>query len=179
MIKCFDDKLYPPKFVQYTTKSPDEDVSKKFFDSLKVDIKDLCEKVQPKYTKPDKSKRKDRNKFEYATKCHICNGELGDDKVWDHCHYTGKYRGAAHAKCNFAFQNPKFILFFRNLSCYDAHLFIKNLGLSEGKIECIPNNKKYISFSKEIVIGKYIDKKDGKEKESKREIRFLDSFGFM
>ena len=34
LIKCFDDKLYPPKFVQYTAKSPDEDVSKKFVDSF-------------------------------------------------------------------------------------------------------------------------------------------------
>ena len=100
--------------------------------------------------------------------------------MWDQCHYTGKYRGAAHVKCNLAFQNPKFIhVFFHNLSCYDTHLFIKNLGVTEGKIECIPNNEKYISFSKEIVIGKYIDKNDGKEKESKREIRFLDSFRFM
>ena len=109
VIKCFDDKLYRPKFVQHTAKSPNDDVSNKFVDSLKACIKDICEKVQLKYTKPDNSKRKDRNKFEYATKCHICNGELGDDKVWDHCHYTGKYRGAAHAKFNFAFQTPKFI----------------------------------------------------------------------
>ena len=48
----------------------------------------------------------------------------------------------------------------------------------DGKIDCIPNNEEnYISFSKEIVIGKYIDEK-GKE-EYKREIRFLDSWRFM
>ena len=69
--------------------SPDEDISKKFFDSLKDDILDLCEKVKPIYPTPNKSKRKDREKFENATKCHICNELLGDDKVWDHCH-TGK-----------------------------------------------------------------------------------------
>ena len=46
-------------------------------------------------------------------------------------------------------------------------------------MECIPNNEEKYIYSKEIVIGKYIDKKDGKEKESKREIRFLGSFRFM
>ena len=52
--------------------------------------------------------------------------------------------------------------------------------MTEGNIKCIPNNEeKYISFSKEIVVGKYIDKKDGKEKGSKHEIRFLDSFKFI
>ena len=181
LIKCYDNKLYPPKFIQYTAKSPDEDVAQKFVDTLETEIKTLREKVPPKYKKPNKSNRKDCNKFEYATKCHICGGELGDDKVWDHCHYTGKYRGAAHSKCNIVFQNPKFIpVFFHNLAGYDAHLFIKSLGVTEGNIKCIPNNEeKYISFSKEFVVGKYIDKKDGKEKESKREIRFLDSFKFM
>ena len=114
LIKCFDGKLYPQKLIQYAAKLPDEDVSQTFDDTLEAYIKDLCQKVQSKYTKPNKSKRKDCNKFEYATKCHICNGELGHDKVWDHYHYTGKYRGAAHAKCNLPFQNPKFI---HNLSC--------------------------------------------------------------
>ena len=68
--------------------------------------------------------------------------------------------------------------FFLTISRYDAHLFIKNLGEVEDKIDCIPKNENYISFSKEIVIGKYIDEK-GKEKDSKREIRFLDSFRIM
>ena len=31
--------------------------------------------------------------------CWICKQELNTDKVRDHCHVTGKFRGAAH-KCN-------------------------------------------------------------------------------
>ena len=44
---------------------------------------------------------KEQEDFERATECWICQGKLkGDDRVKDHCHYTGKYRGAAHNKCN-------------------------------------------------------------------------------
>ena len=40
----------------------------------------------------------------------------------------GKYRGAAHNKCNLQFKKPKFTpVIFHNLSGYDAHLFVKNL----------------------------------------------------
>ena len=36
---------------------------------------------------------------------------------------------------------------------YDSHLFIKNLGVTEGNIDCIPKNEeKYISFTKDIVV---------------------------
>ena len=69
-------------------------------------------------------------------------------------------------------------LFFNNLSGYDSHLFIKNLGRRSGQIKAIPNNKKYISFSKDIGLGSYRDKK-GKEKLIKHEIRFIDSLKFM
>ena len=56
---------------------------------------------------------------------------------------------------------------------------MKNLGKSEGNIKCIPNNEeKYISFSKDIVVGEYVNKK-GEKVEVKHEIRFLDSFKFM
>ena len=55
---------------------------------------------------------------------------------------------------------------------------MKNLGKSEGNIKCIPNNEeKYISFSKDIIVGEY--EKDGKKHEIKHEIRFIDSFKFM
>lgn len=38
--------------------------------------------------------------FLKATHCHICNLELHADRVRDHDHVTGLYRGPAHNKCN-------------------------------------------------------------------------------
>ena len=84
---------------------------------------------------------KDKDDFEKAEICWICQKEFGEreKKVRDHCHFTGKYRGAAHNKCNLQFKTPNFTpVIFHNLSGYDAHLFVKNLGKSEGNIKCIP-----------------------------------------
>ena len=68
---------------------------------------------------------------------------------------------------------------FHNLSGYDSHLFIKNLGFTEGKIDCIPNNEeKFISFTKNIETGSYMNKK-GETKPLFYKIRFIDSFKFM
>ena len=68
---------------------------------------------------------------------------------------------------------------FHNLSGYDSHLFIKNLGFTDGNIDCIPNNEeKYISFTKNTVTGSYTNK-EGKYKPIKHKIRFIDSFKFM
>ena len=98
----------------------------------------------------------------------------------DHCHFTGQYRGAAHNKCNLQFKKANFSsVIFHNLQNYDSHLFIKNLGKTSGFIKCIPNNEeKYISFSKNITIGKFTNK-EGKEVEMKHDLRFIDSFKFM
>ena len=40
--------------------------------------------------------------FKNATRCSICNKKFQEDheRVRDHCHFTGKYRGCAHNKCN-------------------------------------------------------------------------------
>lgn len=112
--------------------------------------------------------------------CSICVKSFEDEKVRDHCHLTGKFRGAAHKSCNLNYKIPKFIpVIFHNLSGYDAHLFIKNLGKTKGKIDCIPvNEEKYISFTKSISVDEYKDKKVVKKTET-REIRYIDSFKFM
>ncbi|XP_049886836.1 uncharacterized protein LOC126381397 [Pectinophora gossypiella] len=97
----------------------------------------------------------DARDFEKSLYCHICNNFLWGKKVRDHCHITGKYRGAAHRHCNLQFKVPKCIpIFFHNLSGYDCHLFIKQLGEVPGKITIIPKTKeKYTSFSKFVPIN--------------------------
>ena len=56
--------------------------------------------------------------------CYICKKEFDKNdkkhKVRDHCHYTGKYRGAAHNICNLRYKIPKEIqIVFHNGSTYD------------------------------------------------------------
>ena len=99
--------------------------------------------------------------FKDATRCHICFKEFSEDdvKVRDHCHYTGLYRGPAHRSCNLRYAIPNHIpVVFHNLSGYDAHLFIRQLGkkFNSEDIGVIAENKeKYISFSVNVVVAKY------------------------
>ena len=86
--------------------------------------------------------------------CHICEKPFAcaGDSVRDHCHITGKYRGAAHNACNLKLRlNPKTTVIpvvFHNLRGYDSHLLMQAISRVEGKVTCIPNNtEKYISFS--------------------------------
>ena len=61
---------------------------------------------------------KDKNKsYKKQKKCNICEENFCADKddeiytnskkVKDHCHYTGKFMGAAHSKCNLNYKVPK------------------------------------------------------------------------
>ena len=114
------------------------------------------------------------------------NGEnsiiLINPKVRDHCHNTGKYRGPAHRICNLRYKIPSYIpIVFHNLSRYDAHLFIRELGkkFDKGKIGVIAENKeKYISFNIDVIVDEYVDDR-GKIKEKKIQLRFNDSIRFM
>ena len=68
---------------------------------------------------------------------------------------------------------------FHNLSGYNAHLFIRELGAHTSDMEVIAKNKEdYISFSIKVPVEKYIDK-NGEEKDKLIELRFIDSFKFM
>ena len=96
---------------------------------------------------------KDYKLFSKKTSCKNCNQKfMKKDKVIDHDHISGKYRGAAHSSCNLKLridpEKIKIPVFFHNLRGYDAHLIMQHIGEQDGALSCIPNNKeKYISFS--------------------------------
>ena len=111
--------------------------------------------------------------------CYICKKEFNTDdkkhhKVKDHCHYTGKYRGAAHNICNLRYKIPKEIpIVFHNGSTYDYHFIIKELVKEfNGNFECLgENTEKYIKFS--VPIKKEIKNKS-KIIEITYKIKFID-----
>ena len=99
----------------------------------------------------------EENKFYEEQKvCNICKRGLRIDndkkhhKVRDHCHYTGKFRGAAHSICNLRYKKPKEIpKVFHDGSAYDYHFLINKLAKEfGGQLEGLGENKeKYITFS--------------------------------
>ena len=179
-IKCFDNKVCEPILRSYTKETPEgEDAMDIFIKWLEEDVKAIAN-IKPKemiFTEEDKEQ------FNKSKIGWICDEPFKGNKVRDHCHYTGRYRGPACNSCNLKYRKPKFIpVFFHNLSGYDSHLFIKKLGSPDKKenMDCIPNNEeKYISFSKNIRVGQYKDKKTGELKDKTFKIRFLDSFKFL
>ena len=116
--------------------------------------------------------------------CYICEKEFDNNdndkkqqKVRDHCHYTGKYRGAAHSICNFRYKMPKEIpVVFHNGLTYDYHFIIKELVKEfKGNFECLgENTEKYITFS--VPIKKKIENKD---LEITYKLKFIDNYRFM
>jgi len=109
--------------------------------------------------------------FEEVTHCHVCMKPLVKsdgirDAVRDHCHLTGKFRGAAHNSCNLKLRiypnKTKVPVVFHNLQGYDGHLIMAHVGSQNfGDITCIPNNmEKYLTFG----IG---------------QLQFIDSLQFM
>ena len=101
-----------------------------FVEYIEEEVKRLYETSpwQPMTKGTDVQKREQ----EASEKCRICLKGFNDPKnrrVRDHCHYTGEYRRAAHNNCNLKYKIPDRIpIVCHNLSGYDAHLFIKELG---------------------------------------------------
>ena len=200
VIKCMDESVYPTKTVLKSASREGEDMGKEFVDSLTEDLRPIYEIL--KNPLPMVMTESDMVQHEEAEKCYACEDVFGMmrgidkdtgepiivKKCRDHCHITGKYRGAVCDKCNLRMRVPKFVpVLFHNLEGYDSHLFVKSLGLTEGDIKCIPKtDEKYIGFSKNILMETKTtistDKNGKKKVEEKKyylEMRFLDSMKFM
>ena len=52
--------------------------------------------------------KQDKLVYDNSTLYHICNAELGEDRIRDHCHLSGKFRGATHEVYNLKYKVPKF-----------------------------------------------------------------------
>lgn len=93
-----------------------------------------------------------RLEHDKAEICYLCLqkfDDLSNEKVYDHDHMTGKYRGPAHKLCNLQYQIPiKIPLFFHNLKNYDSHFIINSLKNNYfSKCTIIPNSmEKYIAM---------------------------------
>ena len=116
-----------------------------------------------------KPKQKDKYKAKQQTDCYLCKKPLLQknyrDAVKDHCHITGKYRGAAHSNCNLKLRiNPRtdqIPVIFHNLRGYDAHHLMQAMANLKKEVKCVANNmEKYITISV-----------DG--------LRFIDSLNFL
>ena len=146
------------------------EVVKTFFDRIQSEsdkIQAILNTPKPMVISPQQQRE-----FQVAPDCCICGDVLGADRVRDHDHLTGEYRGAAHNECNINFrwssvgykENRKYTIpvIFHNLRGYDGHLLMEALGRHKKKrLQCIPNNsERYISFSLE-------------------NLRFIDSLQFL
>ena len=123
------------------------DVAEKFVHCMLQEMEEI-ESVF-KHVEPMVMTKDDWRLFHKASRCHICGKDLGADKVRDHDHITGRFRGAAHNECNLNYKfTGKIPVVFHDLRGYDSHLIMSAIGTADKKITCIPNNmEKYVSFS--------------------------------
>ena len=154
------------RFTKETVIYRGSNASEHFIESLLEEEKEIRQILSE--TEPLKMTDKDREDFRKATHCFICEKPFEvneNNKVLDHCHVSGKYRGAACGSCNLNFQICSFIpCFFHGFRNFDSHIICESIGKYEEnrkEIKCIPQNmERYISFS----LGN---------------LRFLDSYQFL
>lgn len=167
--------LHPKKKKSYYKSERGPDCITKFMKHLKSisdEIAAILDEVEPM-----RLSAAEEESFQNAEICHICKGGYTEtnNKVRDHSHLSGKFRGSAHSKCNLQYQESRTIpVVFHNLSHYDSHFLLRKLANSfDGDIRIIPiNAENYISFTKTVN-----DSSD--DFKTKIKFKFMDSFRFM
>ena len=147
-------------------------------DGLNEEIRTVFKKTMPmiRLTPEENAKHAE------AMHCYCCNQLFNSNdrqKVRDHCHITGKYRGAACKYCNFKHldivaNHHTIPIVFHNLKGYDMHHILKNL---DGR------NTSIIANSKEkIMTARIRDQSEEYEEDRNTNssgIKYIDSFQFL
>ena len=122
-----------------------------------------CQKIIKHFNKNLVMSVEDEKRFESSSKCWMCNKLFAaeDNRVGNHDHITGKYRGSAHGSNDFNLKlTKKVLVIFHNLKGYDSHLIMQEIG--KFHISVTPNGlEKYMAFT--IIISLF----------------FIDSMQFM
>ena len=127
-----------------------ENAAYKFIEAILKEF-EYCKKVMKKhFNKNLIMNEKKEEQFQSSNIYQIYKKLIddADEKVGDHCHVTGKSRGAAHWNCNINLQlSKKVLVIFHNLRVYDSHLIFHEPNKLDVKIEVIPNRlEKYMTF---------------------------------
>ena len=161
LVCCYNDKFSKPIQIYRG-----ENSIHKFLSAMLKEA-DYCQQIsKDHFNQPMCITKQQEQDFQEATDCHICNQTFNDStdkKVRDHCHVTGRFRGAAHNSCNRSFRlTDKITVIFHNLKGYDSHFIMQEIGKFNMPIQVIPNNlEKYTAF----FLGKHL--------------KFIDSLQFL
>ena len=159
-VVCIDDK-FSKDVVVYRKK----DSVNKFIETILHEYEYCKNVLKDHFNKNLIMSMEEEELFQEVNKCWICDKlfELMDEKVRDHCHITGKFRGAVHFSCNANFKITKKIpVIFHTLKGYDGHLTMRGLSNFDVAVDAIPCRlEKYMS----IIVN--------------RNIVFTDSMQFM
>ena len=158
-----------------------EDAAKHFIKSLRDDVRKIGAILYGNRIprNPIQMTAEEILQHQNATVCYICQREFGqtggDIKVRDHQHSPPyKYRGAAHQSCNLRYKEQDTVhVYLHNLSNYDAHFIVRELGVDKGSIDVLANTEeKYITFSKRF-------KYPGAGRNGSIKLQFVDSYRMM
>ena len=88
--------------------------------------------------------------FQQSNSCWISKKLIDndDEKVRDHYHVTGKFKGATHCNCNINLHFTKKVpVIFHNLRGCDSHLIFNEISKCDVKTGVTPNGlEKYMPF---------------------------------
>ena len=158
-------EIYKSQYFSYNG----DDSAEKFVEKIIQIYKNLTYKMFINEKKTPVLTKKQERKHEEADRCYMCGMKFDKEKIREHDHLSGKYRGASCGSCNAKEGKTKIIpVFFHNGSNYDFHFLIEELMKYEdkyNKVQLLPkNSEEYIS----IDFGSYYKK-----------LRFLDSYRFL
>ena len=160
-------EIYKPQYFSYVG----DDAVEKYVEKVMQIFKKITYKIHLNEKKKPILNNHEEDEFQEATRCYICGEEFKEsEKVREHNHLSGKYRGAACQSCNTKEGKATKLLpvFFHNGSNYDFHFLIEELMKYEDEY----NKVKLLSKNSENYIS--IDYGSNYKK-----LRFLDSYRFF